>query len=184
MTKRPADRRFLSRQVAVAAVVTAMTLLLALGSVAGAASLSPRELVPLLTRSGVGPDWTIIDVIYAPQLFFDATGIPVPEDMDPDRSLAFILNESVHEGELPLEPPQAFLLLPDDQRLAPYDARITADDVHHRTSRLLFERPEGWPDALANPDEGPVLRLIVPNRDGSYSIGNTFEWSVPIVVDD
>ena len=149
-----------------------------------AATISPRELVPLLTRSGVGPDWTIIDVIYAPPLFFDATGIPVPDEMDAETTLAFILQETVHDGELPLEVAEAFLLLTDGTRLEPYEARVTADDDHHRVSRVLFTRPDDWPAVIEDDDGMSMLRVVVPQRDGSYSVANTFEWVVPIEIGD
>ena len=168
-------------------LLIALSLLLAGPTVsAGAADgadISPRELVPLLTRSGIGPDFTLIDVIYAPQLFFDATGIPMPSEFDADRALAFILQESVHDGDLPIAAAEAFLLLPGGERVLPFEARVTADDVHHRVSRLLFDRPDDWPAAIENDSGEPVLRLIVPQRDGSFSVGNTFEWRVPVVVE-
>ena len=160
-----------------------MLLIVLAAPAAGAASLSPRELVPLLTRSGIGPDWQIVDVIYAPPLFFDATGLPVPAEMEAQASLAFILQETVHDGELPIDVAEGFLLLPSGDRVDPYAADVTAEDEHHRVSRLLFMRPDDWPRAFQEEGGTPMLRLVVPRRDGSFSVANTFEWSVPIEIE-
>jgi hypothetical protein len=145
--------------------------------------LSPRELVPLLTRSGVAPDLTIIEVIYAPPLFFESTGLQPPEEMELQPTLAFLLQETVHDGELPLVAPEAFLLLPEGERIAAYDAGITTEDEHHRISRLLFPRPDEWPEALRDEQGDTVLRLIVPRADGTFTVSSVFEWTVPIEVD-
>jgi hypothetical protein len=158
------------------------TLVVALSQVTAASTISPRELVPLLTRSGVGPDLTIIDVTYAPPLFFDATGIPVPDEMDAETTLAFILQETVHDGDLPIDVAEAFLLLPDSTRVEPYDARVTAEDPHHRVSRVLFDRPDDWPAVIEDEDGMSMLTVVVPMRDGSISVVNTFEWVVPIEI--
>lgn len=171
------------RLTLLAAMLLVAVSLGAAASTASAASISVRELVPLLTRSGVGPDWSIIDVTYAPPIFFETTGIPVPEEMEAQETLAFILQETVHDGELPIEVAEAYLLLPGKTRVDPYDARVTAEDPHHRVSRLLFPRPLDWPDGLAATDGAPTLTLIVPKRDGSYSVANIYEWTVPIEID-
>lgn len=109
----------------------------AVGAASAADALSPRELVPLLTRRGVAPDLTIIEVIYAPPFFFEATGLHQPPEMEAQPTLAFLFQETVHDGELPPDVPEAFLLLPDGDRLEAYDAGVTAEDEHHRVSRLL-----------------------------------------------
>lgn len=176
-------RRFSALPVVLTALALALASLVGSVQAVAASSISPRELVPMLTRTGVGPDLTIIDVIYAPRLFFDATGIPVPEEMDAQPTLAFILQETVHDGELPLERAQAYLQLPDGERLDPYEDEVTAEDDHHRVSRLLFAQPERWPDVFADASGEPVLRLVVPMRDGSVSVANTYEWSVPIEIE-
>lgn len=170
--------------VALAALLAGVLVLSSPVGMAKASSISPRELVPLLTRTGVGPDWTILDVTYAPGLFFEVTGIPVPSEMVERATLAFILSETVHDGELPIEVAAAFLLLPDGEIVGPYEARVTAEDPHHRVSRLLFPQPDDWPAAIEDEAGVARLRLIVPDRDGTYSIANTFEWSVPIEVGD
>jgi hypothetical protein len=162
----------------------AASVVAAAGATAVAAdSMSPRELVPLLTRRGVAPDQTILEVIYAPPFFFEATGLQQPDEMEAQPTLAFIFQETVHDGELPLEVPEIFMLLSDDERIAPYDAGVTAVDDHHRVSRVLFPQPSEWPRAIENADGDATLRLIVPREDGSYSVSNIFEWSVPIEID-
>ena len=161
------------------------TMVVAAGSSAAtlAATMSPRELVPLLTRHGVAPDLTLIEVIYAPPFFFEATGLTQPLEMESQPTLAFLFQETVHDGELPPEVPEAFLLLPGDERIAPYDAGVTTEEEHHRVSRLLFSQPNEWPEAIKDEEGNAVLRLIVPRADGTYTVSNVFEWSVPIEVD-
>jgi hypothetical protein len=144
--------------------------------------LSVQDLIPLLTRYGVGPREIGLDLIYAPQLFFDVTGMERPEAYDARPTLAFVLAETIHDGdlgELAPTPPVAFLLLEDGTRLAPYEATLVTEDPHHRTSRVLFDLPAGWPET---PTAGAPLtvRIVVPMEDGSVSIANTFEWQLPI----
>jgi hypothetical protein len=166
------------------AALVAVLVALSLPTLAGASTVSPRDLVPLLTRNGVAPDLTIIDVIYAPPLFFEATGLPAPPEMDEQPTLAFMFQETIHDGELPLEVPPAFLLLPGGERIAPYDARVTTEDDHHRVSRLLYPAPDDWMEAMRVEDGRSLLRLIVPRADGTFSPGNMLEWSVPIAVEE
>jgi len=146
-------------------------------------ALTVQELVPLLTRYGVGPQGAAIDVTYAPPRFFDITGLKRPAEMDSRPTLAFILQQTVHDGELPVEPPQAFLEPGSGDLIAPYSAEITAEDPHHRTVRLLFPQPDGWDDSSAADSVIDTLQVIVPGKDGTASVSNTFAWQLPIDLD-
>lgn len=142
--------------------------------------LSARDLIPLLTRYGVGPGESGIDLTYAPQAFFEITGLAPPAEMSSRPTLAFIMQETIHEGDLPSEPPPVFLELEGDDRVPPYSAQVTAEDPHHRTVRLLFPRPSGWLTSSGATGSGDAMRLVVPLDDGTVSVGNTFEWRLPI----
>lgn len=156
------------------------------GSVAAAtpdpafANLTVQELIPILTRYGIGPNHIGVDLIYAPRLFFDVTGLERPEGDEP--VLLFVLEESIHDGDLGKispEPTSTFLVLDDGSRVAPIETTMVTGDPHHRTSRVTFELPAGWTEKLA---EGAplVIRVVAPMEDGSVSIGNTFEWQLPL----
>ena len=157
----------------------------ATGTAAGASSPvaqppSPRDLATALKRSGVGPAQVAIDLTYAPPMFFEITELVPPPEMSEQPTLAFMLEETVHDGALPDVPPTVLLVLEDDQRATPYQVLITATDPHHRTTRLLFADP--GPRPLDPMDPGPqrVLTLIVPFADGTVSAGNTFSWRLPL----
>jgi hypothetical protein len=144
-----------------------------------ATSLTVQELIPLLTRYGVGPNQIGLDVIYASQLFFDVTGIDAPDANDTRSTLLFIVEETIHDGDLAETPPAAFLVLEDGTRVAPNESELVTEDPHHRTSRVLFDRPDGWPEMPT--DDAPLtVRLVVPMEDGAVTIANTFEWRLPL----
>ncbi len=140
---------------------------------------SPRDLVTALTRSGVGPDQAAIDLTYAPPMFFEITELQPPAEMSERPTLAFMLEETIHDGALPSGPLAVLLVLDSGLRASPYDVRVTATDPHHRTTRLLFADPARPTDPM---DPGPerTLTLVVPFADGTVSAGNTFEWHLPV----
>lgn len=146
----------------------------------GAARPSVRDLVAAFTRSGVGPDQVGIDLTYAPPLFFEVTGLEPPAEASARPTLAFMLQETIHEGALPGGPPTVLLASETGARTAPYDIKVTASDPHHRTTRLLFPDPgEGSTTPQASGREH-TLKLVVPFADGTVSAGNTFVWRLPI----
>ena len=147
-------------------------------------ALTAQELIPLLTRNGVGPQGAQIDVTYAPPRFFDITGLKRPAEMDSRPTLAFILQQTVHDGDLPIEPPQVFLEPASGDPIAPYSAEVTAEDPHHRTVRLLFPQPDGWDESSAESSVIDTLVVVVPREDGTASVGNTFAWQLPIDLGD
>ncbi len=149
--------------------------------VAGSPSL--RDLMAALTRSGVGPDQVAIELTYAPPLFFDVTGLEPPEEASARPTLAFMLQETVHDGALSEEPPEVLLVLDSGARADAYDIEVTAEDPHHRTTRLLFADPSAGPAASQAPGFRQALRLEVPFADGTTSAGNTFKWELPINLD-
>ncbi len=142
--------------------------------------LSVRDLIPLLTRRGVGPGESGIDLTYAPQVFFEVTGLAPPAEIGSRPTLAFILAETIHEGDLVSEPPAVFLELEGGERVPPYSALVTAEDPHHRTVRLLFPQPDGWLISSRATGGGDTMRLVVPRHDGTVSAGRIFEWQLPI----
>lgn len=146
-------------------------------AIAGGPSI--RDLMSALTRSGVGPDQVAIELTYAPSLFFEVTGLQPPTEAGARPTLAFMLQETVHDGALPNEPPAVLLVLDAGARAEPYDVKVTAIDPHHRTTRLLFSDPGGASTGtLAGSVHG--LTLVVPFADGTVSAGNTFVWQLPI----
>jgi hypothetical protein len=137
-----------------------------------------RDLIAALTRTGIGPDLVAIDLTYAPPIFFDVTGLQPPPEAGTRPTLAFMLQETVHDGAVSGAPPSVFQISEAGARISPYDVRVTASDPHHRTTRLLFPGAEG---STAAADEPAILTLVIPRSDGSVSEANTFEWRLPIV---
>lgn len=157
----------------------------ATGAVAGASTPgaqrpSPRDLATALKRTGVGPDQVVIDLTYAPPMFFEITELVPPLEMSEQPTLAFMLEETVHDGLLPDAPPTVLLVLEDDERATPYQVLITATDPHHRTTRLLFADPGSRPLDPMDPGPERVLILVVPFADGTVSDANTFAWRLPL----
>lgn len=150
------------------------------GGIAGRPSV--RDLLAAFTRNGVGPNQVAIDITYAPPLFFEVTGLQEPSEMSARPTLAFMLEETIHDGTLPDEPPTVLLVLESGLRASPYNVRVTATDPHHRTTRLLFLDPAEGPADPMDPGIERILRLVVPYADGTVSTGNTFEWRLPIDV--
>lgn len=148
-----------------------------------AARPAVQDIIASFTRTGVGPDQVVIDLTYAPPLFFEATGLEPPAEAGTRPTLAFMLQETVHEGALPDEPPTVLLALDAGARTAPYDIRVTASDPHHRTTRLLFPDPGEGSTASQTSGREHTLKLVVPFADGSVSAGNTFVWQLPINLD-
>lgn len=141
---------------------------------------SVRDLMTMLTRSGVGPDQVVIDLTYAPPIFFEVTGLQPPAEVSLRPTLAFMLQETIHDGVLPTEPWAVLLVLETGARAGPYDVRVTATDPHHRTTRLLFpDTAEGSATSQA-PGRERTVKLVVPLADGRVSAANTFEWRLPI----
>lgn len=149
---------------------------------ASVGTLTVQELVPLLTRAGVGSDGVGLDLTYAPPQFFDMTGLKRPPEMDARPTIAFMLQETVHEGELPSQPPETFIEFGRGDRIAPYSAEVTAEDPHHRTVRLLFPQPDGWSERGLG--DRSTITLVVPWSDGTVSRANTFVWELPIDLGD
>jgi len=148
-----------------------------------AGSPSVRDLMAALTRSGVGPDQVAIELTYAPPLFFEFTGLEPPVEASARPTLAFMLQETVHDGALSEQPPEVLLVLDSGARADPYDIEVTAVDPHHRTTRLLFPDSGEGPAASQASGFQQVLRLEVPFADGTTSAGNTFKWELPIKLD-
>lgn len=143
-------------------------------------NLTLRDIVPLFTRYGVGPHEIGIELTYAPQLFFDVLGLEPPAEALARPTLAFILQENIHEGALPGDPPAIFVDGSGGGRVAPYSSEVTASDPHHRTTRLLFPAPPALANVTPKANSPETLRVVVPFEDGAVSVANTFVWQLPI----
>ncbi len=139
-----------------------------------------RDLMAALTRSGVGPNQVAIELTYASPLFFEVTGLAPPAETSSRPTLAFMLQETVHDGVLPNEPPAVFLVLETGAPVGPYDVKVTATDPHHRTTRLLFPDSADGSTTSEKASQEHTLKLVVPFADGTVSAGNTFVWRLPI----
>lgn len=138
-----------------------------------AANLTIRELLPVLTRSGFGPEGVGLDATYAPRRFFEVTGQTPPDG----NVLTFFLQENIHEGVLPLSPPQAYLMVDGAGQHLPTEAEVVNNDIHHRITRLLFPA-----EVVGNVSR--TISLAVPMEDGTVSSGNMLTWELPLRLPD
>lgn len=157
---------------------SALLLAAALGAAStGWLSLSPRapaahqttlqEVLPVLGRSGVASQGVRVDVTYAPGLLFELTGQDPPEA----PGLVFFLQESVHQGALPPAPPASEMRLEGGGTYGPLAVEVLQEDVHHRTSRLLFPVPAAGTRRV---------ELVFPMEDGTVSSANRLRWLFPL----
>jgi hypothetical protein len=102
-----------------------------------------------------------VDLTLAHPTFFEAGGHEVPPGIADGREVVFFLTESIHYGDLPVDPPR-FQLYVDE--LGPFDAAealLINPDPHHRTHRLAFRAPDGAPATLVDPDTVQVVLSAV-----------------------
>lgn len=151
------------------------------GSAIVAGSLTVRDLLPVLTRHqpSANEDY---EITFMPPLFFEVMRQPPPPESLLPRTAIFVLQESVHDGELPLDPPQVFMRLPDGGRIAPAEVRVVTDGVHHRSTRLVFSGIAGLADLLDPEAASTTITLQVVPRDGDTRAVGAFVWQLPLNV--
>lgn len=143
-------------------------------------SITLNELLPLLTRYGVGPNQEEIELTYAPPLLYQVVKEDWPPETEGRPTVIFVLVENIHDGEFLAQLPAVFLRGPGGERIIPYDASIMLAGPHHRRSRLMFETAA---NAAQPPGGGPApgeMTLLVPFADGTVDAANTFVWKLPL----
>lgn len=141
-----------------------------------------RELIPVLTRIGTGLRGIGVEVAFEPEFLTLLTGGDSPSDEDRPTAI-FVVSESVHVGELPPAPPSVVLLMPDGGDVEPESTTILVEDLHHRSTRMVFPVPEAI-DVLGGGVTSPASIRVGLVEDGSISDGNTFVWNLPLHLPD
>ena len=144
----------------------------ALQATAGLRKAQATELTASLTRTGLMGEGVEAQVILATPEFFRLTGRAAEaKALGADRGLLFIVNETVHVGDLSHH---VGLLLRADGRIgAPTDVTTLTEAVHHRTSAVLFG--DLAPSTLAGEHQLEMLLPALPSGDRS-----TVAWRTPL----
>lgn len=130
-----------------------------------------RELLPTLTRYGFAADDVELAAIFTPPLFFQAIEQEPPIASFTQPSAVFVMQESVHDGDLP-ESSDVFLLNAKGERIAPSHSQLLDEGPHHRSTQLIFLVDGGV--------LGEQVTLVVAAEDGS--VANSFVWDLPLLV--
>ncbi len=105
--------------------------------------------------------------------FFRLTGrLQEAADLEADRFVVFVANETVHFGELPRHFGPV-LRLDGQTHYVPAEVRVLADAVHHRTDVLIFR---DLPVSVL--DGSHSLELLLPQADGGSRAA--LAWDTPI----
>lgn len=139
-----------------------------------------RELLPLLLRSGNGPQATSADVLYAPPIFFQLSEEEVPRASLERPTLVFFLEEADHDHWFGLapEPPRAILRLDGGEPIEPYQVTVLQNGIEHRTSQMLFPMPEGISEATLSREKHSLSFAILLGSAGE----SVFEWQLPLAL--
>ncbi len=126
-----------------------------------------------LTRLGWSAPGVAADVLLATTDYFELVGWTPSRDMNPRDHLIFVVAENVHDGDLPT-------FVAPDLRIdgAAYGGarrtHVLADSPHHRTTAVIFDRPE----ALDRAPVGAVIELTFP---GAGAQGEPMRWDASVV---
>lgn len=132
-----------------------------------------------LTRYAAGPGEAEVEVLFATPVYFERASTPhMTAQYQPEKYLVFIINESTHTVDLPLQIPEVQMLV-DGVPYTAVDAEGPMDTEHHRSTTVRFERlaPDGTP-ILRKPNGEILLRMT-----SEWELGDTERsalWRLPI----
>ena len=138
-----------------------------------------KALLTFLTRTGVGPNRTLLEVVYAPPMFLQAAGEEVPPASQKRPTAIFSLleeNYDHHSDFISPDPIGALLRLDKGEAVEPYEATILVENHGYRRSLFLFPLPAGMDPERLN-QERHTLTFIIPLESGEQSI---FTWELPL----
>lgn len=134
----------------------------------------------LLTRYAEGPGEADVEALFATTRYFElADKARAVREYRPDRYLVFLVNETVHVGELPPEPPAAALSV-DGRLYQPADVEAPPVAEHHRLSVVRFARV----DATGEPIIKEGARRLELSLSGAWDEARTprtVAWDLPVV---
>jgi cytochrome c-type biogenesis protein len=136
-----------------------------------------------LTRTTFGTGEAQVDMLYAPPRYFEITDrADVVRQYRPDRYLIFIVAETTHIEDLPVQLPEARLLI-DGKAFNAYDIEGPIDVFHHRATTIRF----------AKFDESGAPVLTDSTREIELRLSSTWDpdtkirsatWDMPVVYPD
>lgn len=133
-----------------------------------------------LTRTADGPGKADVDVLYATPRYFEiADKARSVSEYRPDRFLIFVVNETVHVGRLPAQPPRAVLVV-DAQKYAPVDVDGPANVEHHRATTIRFARIGASGEPIIGGNSRKLELQLASEWDGPATV-RTAIWTLPIV---
>lgn len=120
-----------------------------------------------------------INVLYATPKYFQIAGKAAQAAAyAPDQYFVFIINEEIHEGELPLSPPDARLRIVGEQEYLPESSpEVLIDSYHHRSSLVRF--PVTDPQGRSILADAASLELLLTEEEKPDAIVST-KWELPI----
>jgi hypothetical protein len=137
-----------------------------------AARLTIQEAMMRWTRSGdrsfTAPNGDTIhrnvDLTLAHPTFFEAGGHGVPPGIAAGSEVVFFLTESIHYGDLPVDPPRFQLYVDEVGPIDAVETLLINPDPHHRTHRMAFRAPTGTPPTLV---DGDTLQVVLSAVGGT-----------------
>lgn len=132
-----------------------------------------------LNRTTFGAGEAQVDVLYATPKFFELTDrSQVVAQYRPDLYQVFLVTETTHIEDLPVQLPEARLTV-DGQSFAPVDIEGPLEVYHHRALTVRFPsyNDDGTPVITASSRH---LRLELVNSWDPGNAARTFEWDLPI----
>jgi len=132
-----------------------------------------------LNRTTFGSGEAQVDVLYATPKYFEVTDrAQAVTQYRPDRYFVFLVTETTHVEDLPLQLPRAVLSV-NGREYAPYDVEGPLEVYHHRVVTVRFPAYEedGTPVLSAAATDLQLSLYNTWDPDGAPRIVN---WSLPI----
>lgn len=139
-----------------------------------------RSLGQMLTRYADGPGGVDVDVLFATDVYFERASTPrVAAQYGAGRYLIFMVNESVHTGELTQELPRVQLFV-DGQPYDPVDLEGPVETDHHRSTTVRFALLDEFEEPIIN-DETTLVELQIANNWDEADTPRIASWDMPLV---
>ncbi len=135
--------------------------------------LSQRDVTDALLRDGQGPDTIDLEVLYTPQWYFSWSSRPEPAT-DGSPTLAFLVFETIHAGELPATLPRISVVTPSGT-YEPTAVMPVTEAPHHRVSQLLFPAETAGGDVVIGEEE--TMTVSARWADTTEA---TMQWEQPL----
>jgi cytochrome c-type biogenesis protein len=133
--------------------------------------LSQQEVVGTLLRTDETSDM-VLEVLYTPDWYFDWSARPLPDVGE--SSLAFMVFETIHAGELTSDLPRLTVYGDGITATAP-DPDIITTSSHHRVTRMFVPAFTDDGSPIFDPDRGSMNIEVT-----AQSMVSTYTWALPM----